>query len=40
MNESPNDGFAYAEADQHYVTNQTPDFEQETVDLSDLEGDI
>ncbi len=39
MNECPNDGFAYAEVDQQYVTNETPAFEQETDDSSDLEGE-
>ncbi len=36
MKECPNDRPAHAEADQHYVTNQTPAFDN----LWELEGDI
>ncbi|DBA76170.1 TPA: hypothetical protein ACH3X1_009901 [Trebouxia sp. C0004] len=39
MNECPNDGFAYAQADQHYVTNETPAVEEESDYSSDLEGE-
>ncbi len=39
MNEYPNDGYEYAAADQHYSTNQTAAFEQETDDFSDLDGE-
>ena len=39
MNAYTNDGFEYAEADQHYLANQTAAFEQETDDLQDLDGE-
>jgi len=39
MNEYPIDGYEYAAADQHYSTNQTAAFEQETDDFSDLDGE-